>query len=55
MAAKWKGKIIGKYIGPGLRGPTEFDIAAYKFNLDLWTGSWSEHHLTISLLYMMDF
>ena len=32
MAAKWKGKIIGKYTGTGLPGPTQCDIAANKFN-----------------------
>ena len=53
-AAKWKGKIIGKYTGPGLPGSTQSDIAANKFK-DLWTGWWIEQHLTIPLLYMMDF
>ena len=35
MAAKWNGKIIGKYTGPGLPGPTQSDIAANKFNWGL--------------------
>ena len=35
MAAKWKGKIIGKYKGPGLPDPTQCDIAANKLNWGL--------------------
>ena len=35
MAAKWNGKIIGKYTGPGLPGPIQSDIAANKFNWGL--------------------
>ena len=35
MAAKWKGKIIGKYTGTGVLGPTQSDIAASKFNWGL--------------------
>ena len=55
IAAKWNGKIIGKYTGPGLPGPTQCDIAAKKFIGDLWTGWWREKHLMMYSHYMMDF
>ena len=47
MAAKWKGKIIGKYIGPGLPGPNKVISPITSSIGDLWTGWWSEQHLTI--------
>ena len=38
MATKWKGKIIGKYTGPGLPGPIQCDIAPTSSIGDLWKG-----------------
>ena len=51
MAAKWKGKIIGKYIGPGLPGPTQYDIASNKF---IWIyGQAGGASITLQFLYFI--
>jgi len=55
MAAKWNGKIIGKYTGPGLPGPTQSESPPTSSIGDLWTGWWSEQHLMMYSHYMMDF
>ena len=53
FTVKIKGITIGKYIEPGLLGPTLENLKTNKFIRDLSTCWWRELLLTMSLHYMM--